>query len=57
MITTDEAISWIADVFEDTVDNIKPEMNREDIPGWDSLGVLNLIDVRTGHPTNTHHRK
>jgi len=39
----DEALAWIADLFEEPVENIQPETLREDIPAWDSLGVLALM--------------
>ena len=38
-----EALSWIADVFEEPAENIRPETRRDDVPGWDSLGILALI--------------
>ena len=39
----DEALAWIADLFEEPVENIQPETLKEDIPAWDSLGVLALM--------------
>jgi len=42
-MNTDEAIAWIADLFEEPVENIQPETLKEDIPAWDSLGVLALM--------------
>jgi acyl carrier protein len=39
----DEAIAWIADLFEEPAENIQPETLKEDIPAWDSLGVLALM--------------
>jgi acyl carrier protein len=38
-----EALGWIADVFEESAETIRPETRRDEIPGWDSLGVLALI--------------
>lgn len=38
-----EAIEWIADLFEESVEDIQPETLKEDIPAWDSLGVLALM--------------
>jgi len=38
-----QALKWIADIFEESVDNIKPEATRDDIDYWDSLGVLSLM--------------
>lgn len=37
------ALSWIAELFEEAVDDIRPETSSEDIPAWDSLGVLTLM--------------
>jgi len=41
--TIAEVLAWIAEVFEMPLENIRPEMKKEDIEAWDSLGVLNLI--------------
>lgn len=38
-----EALAWIADLFEEPVENIQPDTPREAIDAWDSLGVLNLM--------------
>ena len=38
-----EALAWIADIFEEDPDTIKPETERVDIIGWDSMGVLALM--------------
>ena len=42
-VTENEAIKWITELFEESIDNIKPETRRDEIQSWDSLGVLNLI--------------
>ena len=42
-MTLEEALAWIANIFEEAVDNIKPETARDDIKYWDSLGVLSLM--------------
>jgi len=39
----DEALAWIATVFEESPEDITPEKPRGDIPSWDSLGVLGLM--------------
>ena len=39
----EEALMWIADLFEESVEDINPETLKEDIPAWDSLGVLTLM--------------
>jgi acyl carrier protein len=38
-----EALSWIADVFEESAENIRPGTRKDEVPGWDSLGILALI--------------
>ena len=42
-MSQDEALQWIAELFEETVDNIQPQTAREAIPSWDSLGTLTLM--------------
>lgn len=36
----DEALAWIADIFEESPDAITLETDRDHIAGWDSMGVL-----------------
>ena len=46
-----ELLQWLADLFEEPLVNVRPETPREEIPGWDSLGVLVLmanLDERFG---------
>jgi acyl carrier protein len=43
MITEIEAIKWIAGVFEQPEDQLSPDTPMEQIPMWDSLGVLTLM--------------
>ena len=38
-----EALAWIADLFEEPMEKIQPDIKRKDIPAWDSLGVLTLM--------------
>ena len=40
---TQQALEWIAGVFEEPADRITPETKRDAIIGWDSLGTLTLI--------------
>lgn len=40
---TQEALSWISDVFEEAPGRIAAATLRKEIPGWDSLGTLSLI--------------
>ena len=42
-MTTDEALRWVADLFEQPVEKISPDTPRDEIPTWDSLGVLTLM--------------
>lgn len=42
-MNTQEALSWIAEVFEERPGRIVETTARKDIPGWDSLGTLTLI--------------
>ena len=39
----DDALAWIAEVFEEAPGRIGAQTARTDIPGWDSLGTLSLI--------------
>lgn len=40
---TQEAVAWIAEVFEEVAGRIDVGTLRDEIPGWDSLGTLSLI--------------
>ena len=40
---SDDALSWISEVFEESPGRISAATPRLDIPGWDSLGTLSLI--------------
>ena len=42
-MNTQEAVSWIAEIFEEPPERVAPDTPREEMPGWDSLGVLNLM--------------
>jgi acyl carrier protein len=42
-MTHDEALKWIAELFEESPDSIRPDTPRDAIPTWDSLGVLTLM--------------
>ena len=42
-MTTNEAIEWIAELFEEPVENTTHETLRDEIPAWDSLGILTLM--------------
>lgn len=38
-----EVLAWVADIFEIPVEEIRPEMKRDEIDAWDSLGILTLM--------------
>ena len=38
-----DALDWIAEIFEASPGSLTPETLREDIPAWDSMGVLLLM--------------
>lgn len=42
-MTRDEALAWVAQVFEESPGNVRPDTPRDEIGGWDSLGVLTLM--------------
>ena len=42
-MTEKEAMEWIAGMFDQPVEQLTPETIRDDIPIWDSLGVLTLM--------------
>ena len=42
-MTQDEALTWIAEIFEEPPGSLTPETTRDDIPTWDSMGVLALM--------------
>ncbi len=42
-ITTHDALQWIAGLFEEPADRIMATTPREEIPAWDSLGILTLM--------------
>jgi acyl carrier protein len=41
--STSEILTWVAEVFEMPADGMRPEMKRDEIQAWDSLGILTLI--------------
>jgi len=42
-MTQQEALDWIAKLFEEKPERVTPDTGRSDIPAWDSLGVLTLM--------------
>jgi acyl carrier protein len=39
----EEAVSWLAGVFDEPKQNVTESTARESIAGWDSLGTLTLM--------------
>jgi acyl carrier protein len=42
-ISAGEILTWVAGVFEVPAGDIRPETKRDEIPAWDSLGILTLM--------------
>jgi acyl carrier protein len=42
-MTYEEALKWIADIFEEPVGALRPETPRQAVKTWDSLGFLTLM--------------
>ncbi len=43
MMSHDQALDWLAVMFQEPRDKITPETPRDAIASWDSLGVLILM--------------
>ena len=39
----EEVLKWVAELFEEPLNGLTPETPRDNIPLWDSLGVLTLM--------------
>lgn len=39
----EEALKWVAEVFEEPAEKIAPDTPKDAIPGWDSMGTLALM--------------
>ena len=42
-MTTDQALHWIAEIFEAPPEEVTVTSSRSAIPGWDSLGMISLM--------------
>ena len=42
-MNTQEALTWIAETFEEPPERVSADTLRDQILGWDSLGVLTLM--------------
>jgi acyl carrier protein len=50
-ITTADTLKMLSEILEEPLANLSPEVSREDVDGWDSLGALALmaeLDERFG---------
>jgi acyl carrier protein len=43
MTNPDEFLAWCGNLFDEPVENLTMETPREEIPGWDSMGILLLM--------------
>ncbi len=43
VMTTHEALHWVAEIFEARPEEVTVTSSRNAIPGWDSLGLLSLM--------------
>jgi acyl carrier protein len=44
-MTVEEALTWLADLFNEKTVNVRPGAHRSDLAGWDSLGQLLLMSA------------
>jgi acyl carrier protein len=42
-MTQDEVLNWLAEVFNEPPGSIAADAKKDDVGGWDSLGVLMLM--------------
>jgi acyl carrier protein len=42
-MTQDEAMNWLANLFNESPGSIALDAKKDDVAGWDSLGVLLLM--------------
>lgn len=43
MLTDEEVLNWLSQLFEEAPGQLTPETRRDDISVWDSLGTLKLM--------------
>lgn len=43
IMSQDQALDWLAEVFQEPRENLSLETPRDDVASWDSLGVLTLM--------------
>lgn len=44
-MTQQEALNWVAELFEQDSHKLAPSTSRDDIEAWDSLGVLTMLSA------------
>ena len=42
-ITVAQAMAMMAECFMEPLEHLTPELSRESVPGWDSMGALSLM--------------
>jgi len=42
-MTEEQVTAWLGEVFECRAEELTADRSRDDIPAWDSLGVLTLM--------------
>ena len=42
-MTHSDVLTWVAEIFNVPADTLTPETLREEVPLWDSLGLLTLM--------------
>lgn len=42
-MSSTEHLNWLAGIFDEPVENLHAATRREEIYGWDSLGMLTLM--------------
>ncbi len=42
-ITVAQAMAMMAECFMEPLEHLTPELSRESVPGWDSMGAMMLI--------------
>lgn len=50
-ITTSDTLKMLSEILEEPLENLSPEVSRDNVYGWDSLGALSLmaeLDERFG---------
>lgn len=43
MINPDEFLAWCGNLFDEPVEHLSMDTPREEVPGWDSMGILLLM--------------